>query len=364
MHDLAPLLTANSRTTRRAATTPWRALARVAVFAFALGSLSCVDAPGPTPAPRSNAPASLVTTTPPTPSPAGVDPAPTASAAAGPARAPSAERDEAGPWPREVLTWRYDATPAGPMSVVVATPATAERLPVLIALHGLGEAQKGVERGARGWIDDYGLLTAVERLGAPPLTTDDMQRLGTRAHLDAVNTELSAHPYRGLVLVCPYTPDILTGDRSLDAAQAFGAWLVETLLPRVYGETPALGTAASTGIDGVSLGGRVALLVGLAQPDQFGAVGSLQAAIYPPDIGPLAERFAAARAKNPTLSFRLLTSSNDFYRPTLKTLSDRLSKDGLAHDFLMIANAPHSYAFNRGPGVYAMLTYHDRALRP
>lgn len=283
-------------------------------------------------------------------------PPPAVSASASPA-----PRVEKRAWPRAVLTWRYDTSAIGPTSVVVFSPATTERLPVLIALHGLGEAQKGPERGARGWIDDYGLLTAVERLHAPPLTEADMQKLGTTAHLARVNEELAAEPYRGLVVVCPYTPDIIGTERRLDAADALGKWLVEELIPRVYRETPAIGTPKTTGIDGVSLGGRAALLVGTAHADRFGVLGSLQAAVYPHELGALAERIEGARRANGDLGVRLLTSDNDFYRPALTQLSNKLG--GIDHRFVVLARGPHSYAFNRGLGVYAMLMFHDRALR-
>jgi hypothetical protein len=247
--------------------------------------------------------------------------------------------------------------------VVVVHPKTSERLPVLIALHGLGEAQKGPHRGARGWIDDYGLLVALERLGHPPLTSADMQTLGTESHLAAVNQALKKHPYQGLVIVCPYTPDIIGTERSLDAAKPLGRFLVDVVLPRVLEESPALASPERTGIDGVSLGGRAALLVGLAHPKRFGVVGSLQAAIYEPELDVLTERVRAARKQNPELELRLVTSSHDFYRETITQWSKQLGAANIAHGFSVIDRGPHSYAFNRGLGVYTMLMFHDRALR-
>jgi pimeloyl-ACP methyl ester carboxylesterase len=261
------------------------------------------------------------------------------------------------------MTWDYETSAIGKTRVVVVSPETTERLPVLVALHGLGEAQKGPQRGARGWVDDYGLSTALERLKGPPLTAEDLQKLGTSEHLAALNARLAEQPFRGLIIVCPYTPDILGTARSLDAAGPLAAHIVDEVLPRVYEETPALGTARSTGIDGVSLGGRAALLVGLAHPDRFGAVGSMQAAIYDPDLEVLTTRVLDARKRKPSLALRLLTSSHDFYRPTIARLSKKLKQEGVAHDHEVIERGPHSYGFNRGLGVYAMLTFHDRALR-
>ena len=47
------------------------------------------------------------------------------------------------PTPARELTWRWDHTPVGPMVVVVSIPETDRKLPVLIAMHGLGESEKG-----------------------------------------------------------------------------------------------------------------------------------------------------------------------------------------------------------------------------
>ena len=75
------------------------------------------------------------------------------------------------------LTWVYPESPVGLMHVVVVIPerrAAEQRLPVLIAMHGRGEALKGPARGARGWVDDYWLPRAKERLRHPPLRSADL----------------------------------------------------------------------------------------------------------------------------------------------------------------------------------------------
>ncbi len=265
-------------------------------------------------------------------------------------------------WSTQELTWRYPDTPMGEMVVVISIPETRDPLPVLFAFHGLGEAQKGPERGARGWVDDYGLKRALGRLTSPPISSTDTEELAERTRLSQINQSLARRPYRGMVIVTPYTPDILSPSRSIDAAEPLGKWIVEELLPRVRRETPALPDAAATGIDGVSLGGRVALLVGLGHPTVFGAVGALQPAIYANDLDALTQRGVEATKQNPKLSLRLLTSRNDFYLDTVQHLGKRWRAWGVAHQLDVIAG-PHSYAFNRGPGVYEMLLFHDRALR-
>ncbi len=249
------------------------------------------------------------------------------------------------------------------MVVVVSFPRTTVRLPVLIALHGRGEALKGVDRGARGWLDDYAIGKTQRRLQQPPLTRKDFEGFIGRRRLAAINTSLGERAFAGMVMVYPYTPDITAPDqRGLDDAKPFGRFLIEQLLPRVYRETPAIGTAASTGIDGVSLGGRAALLVGLEHPTKIGALGTLQAAVYPHERKTLTVRGRAAKKANPALRLRLLTSSGDFYRPAIGGLSKAWKKAGVDHQHIVV-DGPHSYGFNRGPGGYEMLLFHDRALR-
>ena len=159
----------------------------------------------------------------------------------------------------------------------------------------------------------------------------------------------------------PYTPDILSdAERSLDAGRPFGRFVVEQLLPKLETDTPA--DMDRVAIDGVSLGGRMALLVGFAHPERFASVCSMQAAVYPHEIDELAARAKAARAEKPSLTLRLLTSDQDFYRGTLAALSKRWRREGLDHTYVVVAG-PHAYAFNRGPGAYEMLLFHDRTLR-
>jgi enterochelin esterase-like enzyme len=253
--------------------------------------------------------------------------------------------------------------------VVVTWPTTTsdrERFPVLVALHGRGEALKGRERGARGWLDDYWLLRATRRLAAPPLTSRDLLGFGQPERLLRQNESLEREPYRGLVVVMPYTPDGLGGERRsgdpFASARRLASFVVDDVLPRVYRETPAIGSAASTGIDGVSLGGRGALLIGLERPKAFGAVGGLQAAIDANEIEVLVERASAAVQLNPRLVLRLLTSDDDYFLDVNRALSRALASAAIEHR-LVVVPGPHDYAFNRGPGAYEMLLFHERVLR-
>ncbi|HEX7670512.1 MAG TPA: alpha/beta hydrolase-fold protein, partial [Polyangiaceae bacterium] len=262
-------------------------------------------------------------------------------------------------------TWRYPNAPLGASEVVVLTPVGATRaspVPVLVAFHGRGESLKGPKLGARGFIDDYQMGTTVRRLAAPPLTATDLLGFATGERLGALNASLAAHPYGGLIVVCPYLPDALHGDRAFTDGPAFAKFVVEELLPRVYREMPAIGTAKTTGVDGVSLGGRTALLVGLLRPEAFGAVGALQPAIDNDETGRFADLAKSARAKNPDFALRLLTSDGDYFLEPTLALGRGLVGRGVPHQ-MDVVTGPHNYEFNRGPGGYEMLVFHDRALR-
>ncbi len=262
----------------------------------------------------------------------------------------------------QVVDWTFpDASFGAPAATLLVSPhVEGQRLPVLVALHGRGEARKGPARGARGWPDDYALVQAMKRVTAPPLSRQDYLGLVRDAELARTNAELAARPFGGLVVVCPYVPDMHLEDG--EAIDAYGQWLLERLLPRVRREMPALATAAATGIDGVSLGGAVALRVGLSHPEAFAAVGTLQPAIEITDVQSWTDRVIAARRLYPHLSLRLTTSDGDPFRGAVGKLSSALAAAGERHDAAILPG-PHDYPFNRGPGALTMLLWQDRVLR-
>ena len=292
-------------------------------------------------------------------------PAPEADAAVMPAAEERVDAPGAGRGRRRELTWTFEQAPFGSTDVVISIPETADdaaRFPVLIALHGRGESLKGSRRGARGWLDDYDLERAMARLGEPPLRKRDFQGYVGRDRLRRLNASLARQPYSDLIVVCPYLPDVLRRDMAFSAAEPLAAFIVDVLLPRVYAKTPALGTAASTGIDGVSLGGRASLLIGFNRPHAFGAIGALQAALDDSEVRRFAELGQRALGENPQLSLRLLTSKNDHFLRVNRQLASALSKRGVEPHYLRVLGT-HSYRFNRGPGALEMLLFHDRALR-
>ncbi|MET0794556.1 MAG: esterase [Polyangiaceae bacterium] len=266
--------------------------------------------------------------------------------------------------PAQEITWDYPETDLGPMRVVVSLPERAAdaRFPVLVAMHGRGEALKGPELGARGWIDDYWLPTTVERLNRPPITLEDLRGFADETRLARLNQSLRERPYQGLIVVCPYTPDTLPADESIDKAAPLARFVVETVLPRAYRETPAIGSPQTTGIDGVSLGGRAALGIGLLRPRAFAVVASLQAAVRSDNSEDILRRAREAKVQKPDLYVRLLTSSDDYFLKANTLLAEALTNAGI-HTELINVPGPHDYEFNRGPGGYEMLMFHDRVLR-
>ncbi|HYQ17787.1 MAG TPA: alpha/beta hydrolase-fold protein [Polyangiaceae bacterium] len=266
--------------------------------------------------------------------------------------------------PQTEVTWSYPDTPVGPMNAVVVLPERAadERFPLLVTFHGTGEARKGPEKGARGWLDDYGMYRALERLKHPPLTAADFEGFADDARLAKLNAALAEAPYRGLVIVNSYTPDMLRGDEPFSKVPPLAKFVIDELLTRARRETPAIGTPQTTGVDGISLGGRAALSIGLRNPEAFAAIGALQPAFDTENAGPVAQRALIARQKNPSLSFRLLTSDGDYFLGSTKAMSQAMKQAGVPHT-LVVVRGPHDYPFNRGPAVYELLLHHDRVLR-
>lgn len=255
----------------------------------------------------------------------------------------------------------FDPSPDAPegQKALVCTPPSAPELPMLIALHGRGESGRGLDVGARGWRDDYRVDRLLDRLKNPPLTPKDLLNTISLERLARLNASLKKDPFSGLSLVCPYTPDL--PDKSPAGAAGFGRFVVDQLIPKARALTGAQPDRAKTGIDGVSMGGRLALLVGLSRPDIFGSVGALQPALKLSE-GPMISELARAAMDKFPLELRLVSSEADPFLPAVRAVSDRLRKDGVVHE-LLIAQGHHDYDWNRGPGGAEMLLWHERVLR-
>jgi hypothetical protein len=235
------------------------------------------------------------------------------------------------------------------------------RYAVLVALHGRGESLKGPSRGTLGWNVDYLLPQAYGALGRGRLERVDYRAFVTDRHLAAVNAELGSRARDGVLVVTPYVPDLLAQNVPREEMARYGEWIVNGLLPAVRRAYPqAARGRAGTGIDGVSLGGRVALEVGFAHADAFGAVGAIQ-----PAVTGETERVATlARTAGEThgaQAIRLLTSEGDPFLAATRELSTELQERRVPHSLLVLPG-PHDYEFNRGPGAIELLRFGQNAL--
>ncbi|MDI3287080.1 alpha/beta hydrolase-fold protein [Polyangium sp. 15x6] len=263
------------------------------------------------------------------------------------------------PSPVDGLRWKDLPFPSEEQRALVLAAPSTRPLPVLVALHGRGESGRGLEVGAFAWRDDYGLDRTDRRLHAPPLTDVDLEGFVRPERLAQMNDSLAKHPYEGLVVACPYTP--VVADRSEKGAVPFGRFVTDVLLPRVRAEAKASSDRAATGIDGVSMGGRLALFVGFAHPEIFGAVGALQPALKPEEAPVFAKLARAAWDRQP-FALRLVSSDDDPFLPAVRALSAALAEVKVPHQ-LVVTPGPHDYAWNRGPGGAEMLLWHERVLR-
>lgn len=226
-------------------------------------------------------------------------------------------------------------------------------LAVVVALHGRAEARRGPLRGALGWLEDYGLERVFAAFEQGRLGSEHLAGMVVPEQARAISALLRRHPFRGvLAVVMPYTPDLTQAAPGAPEIGAFGRWLVEEMLPRVRHEVPALASgAAQTGIDGVSLGGMLALEIGLRNPEQFGSVGGIQPAVQG-RIDPLAELARGWRG-----CLRLASSDRDPFLGPTRALAAAWRASGVQHE-LVEYRGPHGYAFNRGPGAIELLRFH------
>ncbi len=268
-------------------------------------------------------------------------------------------------------TWRmatFDASPELPEGQLAQLldpwPAKGgprpKNRPLLVALHGRGEADRGLDAGSHAWLDDYALDHIHRRLYAPPLVAADLHNMTNYDRLDKLNASLAAAPYRGIALACPYTPHL--GTHSLDATQPFARFVVDHLLRRLRDDTGSKAERKGVGIDGVSMGGRLALLVGLMHPEVFGVVGALQPALEGDDADTISRLMRAAAARKLPVKLRLVTSDDDYFLGAVVAASTRLRADGVKHELLVIPGS-HGYEFNRGPGGAEMQHWHERVQR-
>lgn len=255
--------------------------------------------------------------------------------------------------------WREISFEKEEQHALVFAPDGSADWPVLVALHGRGEAGRGIAAGARGWRDDYDLDLVRARLETNGLDAETTKKMLSEERLASIRSALTEAPWRGLVIATPYTP-VPTG-KDVASAAPFGRFVASTLLPRVAELKGGPVRREATGIDGVSMGGRYALQLGFSMPEVFGAVGALQPAIAPAEAPAFAD-LALKAAEKQSQHIRLASSSDDPFLEATMALAEELERRTLKHQLVVTAGL-HDYIWNRGPGSAEMLFFHERALR-
>ena len=246
----------------------------------------------------------------------------------------------------------------GTRMVLLLPKHTQKRVPLLVLLHGLGETG-GQRMGAYAWVERYGLGSSYERLLAPPV-----QPLYSRAkhwkkeQLAQVNKQLAEHPFGGMAIACPYTPNVYKAARRGQLLDRYARWIVEEVVPRARREAHVYQDATHTYLDGCSLGGYVGIEVFLRAPEHFCAWGSVQGALGKHRIAAYARRLQEVVSKHGNRFIHLETSTADPFRDINRRLAADLKKRGVAHDFITL-RGPHNQPFLRDSGTLQMLLWHD-----
>lgn len=230
------------------------------------------------------------------------------------------------------------------------------RYALIVALHDLRGVERGPQRAAMVFSVNFTVPLTFGALERGRLTRRDFSGFVSDAHLALVNAELSKSPFEPPVIVAPYVPDLSAA--SPEDFDRYAAWIEETLLPSVREAFPGVSQErAGTGIDGIELGGRVALEVGLRAKKSFASVGAIQPLLDAPTAAALAARVDAETPQY----LRLMTSEEDPGRGDVHALSRALRERSIPHD-LLDTPGTRDIEYGRGPGAIELLRFHARVL--
>jgi pimeloyl-ACP methyl ester carboxylesterase len=228
----------------------------------------------------------------------------------------------------------------------------AQKLPLVVLLHGLGETTN--ERlGAYAWVEKYGLGSAWQRLKRAPVERTSKRGEWTDARLAEVNAELAARPFRGFAMACPFMPNP-SGAAEVDA---YARWIERLLLPRVRKETQVQEDADHTYLCGVSLGGYVSLEILARLPHVFGAWAGVQTAIGTYAAPAYAEKIAKGWNDKPH-PMLLLTSTQDHWKASSEALSAAFQAKKLGATYRVVPG-PHDQLWLREAGTLEALLWLD-----
>lgn len=230
--------------------------------------------------------------------------------------------------------------------------------PAVLSFAGLGESRRGNRLGAWGWVEKYGVVPAMAALHRGTITRRDFQKLVTPEELQGYQSILQTHPYQGVVLVCPYPPNILR--KRSPEMPTFERYLLEELIPYTRKHLRVGQSADLWGVDGISLGGLLSTYIGFKYPQHFRAIGSQQASVgsYPRYLKRLARENAEVLK---TRALNIATSDRDPFKKTLRGFDKTLTDMDIPHRFTVL-QGNHDKRFVKGPGSMELLLFHDRAL--
>lgn len=259
-------------------------------------------------------------------------------------------------WVVEEYQVKKAPAPLGPVVVLRPRAPRKKKLPLVIALHGRGETAKPPKQGAFGWPTDYGLRSWLEASSAAPVSPDLLSGLGDPRVLAKANARWRDRGGPDLCFVCPYYTDVEV--HRPDDARPLMEYLAERVVPWARATLPVETSADRTGIDGVSLGGYLALRTACAYPKTFRSAGGIQPAMNRADAPVWRRRLERAFAENPHLELRLLTSDGDFFQDGVDALHKALVADRRKHRYARV-HGPHDYLFNRTYGSLALIDFHE-----
>ncbi len=226
------------------------------------------------------------------------------------------------------------------------------KYPLVVAFGGAGECMRSPRQGALAWVHYYRADEAANALSSQNLKSSDFRGLVNKDQLEKFNRSLQTSPYKGVVLVCPYSP-VLGMQPGLEFPE-YEKYVMDELIPALckhYRIDPS-----GIGVDGVSMGGARSMYYGFKYPEVFKRIGSVQAA-----VGPFMETYRLLINSNhdqiSKCSIQIVSSDGDIFLKSVDAFSSMLNSLRLPHS-LLILTGPHDYIFNQGPGSLALLAFH------
>lgn len=230
------------------------------------------------------------------------------------------------------------------------------RYALIVALHDLRGVERGPQRGAMVFSVNFTVPLTYGALERGRLTRRDFSGFVTDAHLELLNAELSNSSFLPPVIVAPYLPDL--SEASAEEYDRYAKWVEESLLPSVREAYPGVSQErAGTGIDGIEMGGRAALEIGLRAKASFSSVGAIQPLLDAKAAESLASRVDPEAGQR----IRLMTSEEDPGRADVLKLSRALRERAIPHE-LVDTPGTRDIEYGRGPGSVELLRFHSRVL--